>query len=356
MAEFSQSASHGLRIVFMGTGPFAVPSLEAMLSAETRAKGHEVLALVTQPARASRGKPAPPSPMRVVAESRRVPIFDPESINTPESQQLLRDLKPDLFIVADYGQILSNASLDVARLGGINLHGSLLPKYRGAAPINWAIYKGDPTTGVTVIQMSSKVDAGACLAQASLTIDPDENAVELEHRLSKLGAPLVVEIVDRLAVGTVQPLVQDPALATPARRLRKTDGEVDWNRTAHEIKNQVRGLEPWPRTATHWLRAGGEPLRVILSRVDVCGATVRESASGVSGATVGSGAAVEEQHSPGTVVEVSKDEFAIAAGTGSLVIRELQPAGKRAMPAGEFLRGYQVKVGEKFGPVPTNEP
>jgi methionyl-tRNA formyltransferase len=339
MTEPNQSGSHGLRIVFMGTGPFAVPSLEAMLAAETRAKGHEVLALVTQPARAARGnRPAPPSPMRVVAESHGVPILDPESINTPESQQLLRDLKPDLFIVADYGQILSNASLDVARLGGINLHGSLLPKYRGAAPINWAIYKGDPTTGVTVIQMSSKVDAGACLAQASLAIDPEENAVELEHRLSKLGAPLVVEIVDRLAVGAVQPLVQDPALATPARRLRKTDGEVDWTRTAQEIKNQIRGLEPWPRTATHWLRAAGEPLRVILTRVDV-----RDVAS------------LDASNEPGTVVEVAKDEFVIAAGSGSLVVRELQPAGKRAMPAGEFLRGYQVKVGEKFGPAPAGE-
>ncbi|MCE9604269.1 MAG: methionyl-tRNA formyltransferase [Planctomycetia bacterium] len=339
MTISNTTSAAALRIVFMGTGPFAVPSLEAMLSDEVRAKGHEVVALVTQPARTARGNRAPPpSPMRAVAESRGTPILDPESINTDESRTQLRELRPDLFIVADYGQILSNATLDTARLGGINLHGSLLPKYRGAAPINWAIFHGDAETGVTVIQMSSKVDAGACLMQAKLAIDPEENAVELEHRLAALGAPLVVEIVERLAVGAVQPLVQDSALATPARRLRKTDGEVDWSRTALQIKNQIRALEPWPRTATHWLRAGVEPLRVIL-----CRAAIRESTS-----AAGDAAATQ-----GVVTEVSKEEFVIATGEGLLVVQELQPAGKRSMPAGEFLRGYQVKVGEKFGPAPA---
>lgn len=336
MTDAESSSPRALRIVFMGTGPFAVPSFEAMCGTAVRAKGHDVVALVTQPARVGRGnRPAPPSPMRVAAEKLGVTILDPESVNTDEAREQLRALRPDLLIVADYGQILSNESLDVAPLGGINLHGSLLPKYRGAAPINWAIHKGDAETGVTVIQMSSKVDAGACLAQAMLAIDPDENAVELEHRLAALGAPLVVEVVDRLAVGKVAPLVQDATLATGARRLRKTDGEVDWNRTAQEIKNQVRGLEPWPRTSTSWLRAGAEPVRVILSRVDC------EIASGGAAAAAG------------TVVEVGKDQFKISTGLGLLVIRELQPAGKRAMPAGEFLRGYQVKVGEKFGPAPT---
>lgn len=336
MTEATPPNPRALRIVFMGTGPFAVPSFEAMCGAAVRAKGHDVVALITQPARVGRGnRPAPPSPMRVAGEKLGVPIFDPESINTDEAREQLRALKPDLLIVADYGQILSNESLDVAPLGGINLHGSLLPKYRGAAPINWAIHKGDAETGVTVIQMSSKVDAGACLAQAKLVIDPEENAVELEHRLAALGAPLVVEVVDRLAVGKVAPLVQDPAQATGARRLRKTDGEVDWNRTAQEIKNQVRALEPWPRTSTSWLRSGAEPTRVILTRV------------GCEIASEGAAAAA------GTVAEVGKDQFKIATGSGLLVVRELQPAGKRAMPAGEFLRGYQVKVGEKFGPSPT---
>ncbi len=318
-----------LRLVVMGTGPFAVPMLRAAL-----ASSHTVAALVTQPAREGRGnRPAPPNPMRQVAMEHGLPVLDPESINTDEARAVLRELAPDLLLVADYGQILSNASLDTAPLGGVNLHGSLLPKYRGAAPINWAIYNGDTETGVTVIQMSSKVDAGACLAKAATPIDPNENAVELEHRLSELGAPLVMDVVDRLAAGKVEPLPQDQSLATPARRLRKTDGEVDWNRSALQIKNQIRALYAWPRTSTSWMRAVGEPLRLILCKAD----------------TVAGGTAAL----PGTVVSASGDDLAIATGDGILLIREVQPAGKRVMAPGEFLRGYQVKVGEKFGPTPV---
>lgn len=318
-----------LRIIVMGTGPFAVPMFRAALASR-----HPVLALVTQPARAGRGnKPAPPSPMRAVAQEHGLPIIDPESINTDEARAALKAFEPDLFLVADYGQILANETLDVARLGGINLHGSLLPKYRGAAPINWAIYKGDTETGVTVIQMSSKVDAGASLAQARTPIDPEENAVELERRLCELGGPLVMEVVERLAAGAVERLPQDAGLATGARRLRKTDGEVDWNRTAVEIKNQLRALEPWPRTSTAWLRPDGDPMRLIFTKVSV----------------------IDGGHPalPGTVVNVEKDAIVVATGQGLLAIRELQPAGKRAMAAGEFLRGHQVKVGEKFGPAPA---
>lgn len=320
--------SKPLRLVVMGTGPFAVPMLR-----EALASSHVVAALVTQPAREGRGnRPAPPSPMRQVALEHGLPILDPESINTDEARAALREFAPDLLLVADYGQILSNASLDVAPLGGVNLHGSLLPQYRGAAPINWAIFNGDSETGVTVIQMSSKVDAGACLAKAATPIDPNENAVELEHRLSELGAPLVMDVVDRLSAGSVTPLPQDPSLATPARRLRKTDGEVDWTRSALQIKNQIRALYAWPRTATCWLRAAGEPLRLILCKAD---------------AFAGAAAAL-----PGTVVNASGDDLAVSTGDGILQIREVQPAGKRVMAPGEFLRGYQVKVGEKFGPAP----
>ncbi|MGC3967950.1 MAG: methionyl-tRNA formyltransferase [Pirellulales bacterium] len=319
--------SDALRLVVMGTGPFAVPMFRAALASR-----HPVLALVTQPARVGRGnKPAPPSPMRTVALEHNLPVLDPESINTDEARAALQAFAPDLFLVADYGQILANETLDVARLGGVNLHGSLLPKYRGAAPINWAIYRGDGETGVTVIQMSSKVDAGASLAQARTPINPEENAVELERRLCELGAPLVMEVVDRLAAGAVERLPQDPSLATGARRLRKTDGEVDWNRTAAQIKNQLRALEPWPRTSTAWLRPAGDPMRLILTKVDV----------------IDGGHPAE----PGTVVNVEKDAIVVATGEGLIVIRELQPAGKRAMAAGEFLRGQQVKAGEKFGPI-----
>ena len=314
----------------MGTGPFAVPMFRALYGTP-----HEIVALVTQPIRTGRGnKAAPLSPMRLVAQERGTPIFDPESINTDESRTVLRNYRPDLFVVADYGQILADTTLLVARLGGINLHGSLLPKYRGAAPINWAVYNGDAETGVTVIQMSTKVDAGATLTVATTPIDPNENAVELEHRLAELGGPLIADVVGRLAAGDLKPLPQDPAKATPARRLRKTDGEVDWSRTAQQIKNQIRALEPWPRTASSWLRPSGEPLRLILCRADVA------DVEGMIG---------EERSAPGQVVIVGKDQLGVATGGGVLLIREVQPAGKRSMQVGEFLRGQQVKVGEKFG-------
>lgn len=309
----------------MGTGPFAVPFFRALY--ETR---HSIAGLVTQPLRPPVGKkPPPPTPMRDVATAHNTPIYDPPNINTDEARDLLRGYRPDLFVVADYGQILSPETLAVARLGGINLHGSLLPKYRGAAPINWAIHKGETETGVTVIQMSPRVDAGGTLATARTPIDPEETAVELERRLSELGAPLIVDVVNQLAAGTIAPTPQDQAQATGARRLRKTDGEVDWRRTAREIKNQVRALEPWPRTSTNWLRTGGEPLRVILARV-----VVDETPTSVE---------------PGTVAAVGKEEFAVATGGGLLVIRELQPAGKRQLSAGEFLRGYPLRPGERFG-------
>jgi methionyl-tRNA formyltransferase len=267
--------------------------------------------------------------MREAALQHGTPIFDPPSINTDEARDVLRGYGADLFVVADYGQILAPETLATARLGGINLHGSLLPKYRGAAPINWAIYRGETETGVTVIQMSPRVDAGGALAAVRTPIDPDETAVDLERRLAELGAPLIVETIDKLAAGTIAPHPQDKSQATGARRLRKTDGEIDWRRTAREIKNQIRALEPWPRTSTNWLRAGSEALRVI-----VCRADVDESPTTAE---------------PGTVVAVGKDEFSVATGGGILSISELQPAGKREMSALDFLRGHPLKPGDRFG-------
>lgn len=318
--------SRSLTLVVMGTGPFAVPMFRALYGTP-----HRVAALVTQPARATRGKrPPPPNPMRQVAEEHGTTVLDPEKINTPEVQDTLAKLQPDLFVVADYGQILSVETLATARLGGINLHGSLLPKYRGAAPINWAIYNGDTETGVTVIHMTPRVDAGPAIAKASIAIDPDESAVELEHRLADLGAPLICQTIDRLAAENVESLPQDSSLASPARRLRKTDGEVDWSRSAQAIKNQVRALEPWPRTSTNWHRSAGEPLRLILARV-----SVRTDATSAP---------------PGTVVSSTKSDFLVATGEGMLSLDEVQPAGKRVLTAAEFLRGYPVRDGDRLGP------
>jgi len=319
-----------MRVVMMGTGPFAVPSFRALYGSR-----HEVLALVTQPLRPAVGnKPPPPSPMRRVAQEHGTPIFDPPSVNTPEARQMLTELRPDLFVVADYGQILTVETLALAPLGGINLHGSLLPRYRGAAPINWAVFNGDAETGVTVIHMTPRIDAGPAIAKAVTPIGPDENALELEHRLAELGAPLVVETLDRLAVGPVESLVQDASLRSPARRLRKTDGEVEWQRHATAIRNQVRALEPWPRTSTSWLRPEQPPLRLILGQVSVA------AADGTAPA----------ETPPGTVVAADSTGIVVATGGGLLVIERLQPAGKRMMTAGEFLLGYRMAAGELLGP------
>lgn len=308
----------------MGTGPFAVPTFRALYDSP-----HEVVALVTQPARPTHRHGAPPSaPMRELAEQHGTAMFAPESINTPAARSELAALAPEVFVVADYGQILSTETLALARMGGINLHGSLLPKYRGAAPINWAIYHGDAETGVTVIHMTPRVDAGPCLAQARTAIDPDENAVELEARLAQLGAPLVCRTLDLLAAGKTESLPQDPSQASPARRLRKTDGQIDWTRPAAAIKNQVRALEPWPKTFTFWRRADGAALRLILGHT-----AVRDDLPAAP---------------PGSVTRAHGDELVVACGQGALMIREIQPSGKRMFTAGEFLRGYGVREGQVF--------
>jgi methionyl-tRNA formyltransferase len=207
------------------------------------------------------------------------------------------------------------------------LHASLLPKYRGAAPINWAIYRGEIETGVTVIHMTPRVDAGPAIAQARTPIGAEENAIELEGRLAELGAPLVLRSLDALERGAAKPIEQDQALASRAPRLKKELGLVDWQRGAAEIANQVRALMPWPKTYTFWQRPPSVPFRVILERVRV----------------------VDAAGAPGVVLEASGDQLVIATGQGALAIEAIQPSGKRVMSAGEFLRGYPVRAGEKLG-------
>ena len=313
-----------MKLIIMGTGPFAVPTLKRLY-----ASGHAVLALVTRPPRPMHGKTqAETNPMRELAVERGTPVHEPESINTPHARAVLASYQPDLLVVCDYGQILKPETLEIARLGGINLHASLLPKYRGAAPINWAIYHGETETGVTIIHITPRVDAGPAIAQARTPIGPEETAADLEPRLAELGAPLVVQAIDDLAAGAVQAIDQDPIKATRAPRLKKEQGQVDWQRTAAEIKNQVRALVPWPKTFTHWQRPGGEPLRLILEKVRVEPALPAE---------------------PGTVLEAKGDRLVIATGQQALVIDFIQPAGKRVLSAAEFLRGYAVRPGERFG-------
>jgi len=316
-----------MRVVMMGTGPFAAPTFQELLT--TR---HEVAALVTRPLRARRGKAiAPAGPMRDLAHDHGIPIVDPEDVNAPEARARLAEFEPGLLVVCDYGQILAPETLAVATLGGINLHASLLPKYRGAAPINWALYHGETLTGVTVIHMTPRVDAGPCIAQAETAIEPDETAVELEVRLARMGAWLVRRAIDNIEAGRLEALPQDPSQASKAPRLKKSHGQVDFRRPAEAIRNQVRAMQPWPGTFTYWHRPGGEPLRLILGPVDVVELQ---------------GDAAE----PGTAAEVTKDRLVIAAGDGRGVApRSVQPAGKRMLETAEFLRGHRVRPGERFG-------
>lgn len=319
-----------MRIVMMGTGGFAAPTLQALYGSP-----HHVVGLVTQPSREVAGRKAPPpSPMRQLATAHGTPVFDPASVNTDEARRQLCEWSPDLLVVADYGQILSPETLAAARLGGVNLHGSLLPKYRGAAPINWALYHGETETGVTTIHMTPQLDAGPCLAQARTPIDPNEDAIRLEARLAQLGAPLVLDTIAALETGVAVPLEQDNGLASRARRLRKTDGLIDWRRSAQAIHDQIRALQPWPGGYTFWQRPTGDALRLILSP----GTAVLGSVEAPDVASV----------APGQVLRAQGDELVVAAGTGALRLAGAQPAGKRMLSVEEFLRGYPVRPGQFF--------
>ncbi|MDZ4820108.1 MAG: methionyl-tRNA formyltransferase [Planctomycetota bacterium] len=320
-----------LRIVVMGTGPFAVPMFQSVLAATDR---YRVLALITRPDKPPQGRGKPVAiinPMRDLAQQHGLQVFEPLSINSEEAQTILRELDADLFLVCDYGQILSRETLSLARLGGINLHGSLLPKYRGAAPINWAIYHGEKETGVTVIHMTPLLDGGPCLVQSSIPIEPLDTAVEVEQKLSQIGPEAVEQALAMLSghVPRVE-IPQDPALVTKAPRLKKTDGAIDWTRSAQQIVDQIRAFQPWPKSHTFWPIAGKEPLRLIIEGAEVAALTgTNEKASGE--------------------VLLIPSRLLVQAGNGVLELTHIQPAGKRVLTAAEFLRGYPISAGQILG-------
>lgn len=321
------------RLVVMGTGPFAVPMFQSLLQSP-----HQVLALVTRPDKpAHRREKSPANPMREVAEQRGLEVFEPDSINSTEAQTWLRNKAADLFVVCDYGQILSQETLALSRWGGINLHASLLPKYRGAAPINWAIFHGETETGVTVIHMTPQLDAGPAVVQLKTAIGEYETTPELELRLAQLGVGAVLEAIDKIASGNQDGVViQDPKLATKAPRLKKDDGLINWARSAVEIFNQVRALHPWPKTFTFWQHPGVEPMRLILESVR----PLDSSDAIQAGANI---------MPAGTVVMAKGNDFIMQCGVNALRIESLQPAGKRVMAANEFLRGHTIQIGDKLG-------
>jgi methionyl-tRNA formyltransferase len=320
-----------MRLIMLGTGPFAVPTLEALA-----ASPHEVVLVVTRP---PTGRNATASPLQRAGEQLSLPCWSPPTVNSPESQSQLAALHPDLLVVCDYGEILRPETLAVPRLGGINLHGSLLPKYRGAAPVQTAILRGDFETGNSVIHMTPGLDAGPLLGQQRTPIDPDEDAAQLEHRLATMGAILVLEVIAALESNTAEPVTQNNTEATKAPRLKKKQGAIDWSRPALEIKNQVRALRPWPRAYTFLHRPGAEPLRLNIDRVAVAHNSPGEPASAGG--------------PPGAILDTSS-RLLIATADRPLEILEVQPAGKRSMPAKDFLRGYRIQPGEHFGPGPSS--
>ncbi len=319
----------------MGTGLFAEPTLEALLAGR-----HEVAGLVTQPDRVvgqERGSTRQTGRgMKTIALEHHLPVLQFESVNTPEGIAGLQTLRPELLVVAAYGQILSKEVLAVAPRGGINVHASLLPKYRGAAPIAWAIYHGETRTGVTIIRMSVHLDAGDMLAQEAVDIGPEETAGEVEVRLAPLGARLALDVIDRMEAGTLPPgIKQDPAQVTKAPKLTKEHGAIDWTRPAEQVCRQVRAMQPGPTAYTFWHREGQQPLRLIVHR-----AAARPRREDERGLTAGE-----------IVVPGDPARLGVAAGGDSVVeVLELQPAGKRRMAAEEFLRGRRPQAGDRLGP------
>lgn len=325
-----------MRVVMLGTGTFAEPTFEALLQ-----RPGLVVGLFTQPDRdggSERGSTRQTGRgMKAIAQEHNLPVFQPESINTPEGIEMLSSLSPDLAVVAAYGQIFKDDALAAVPMGFINVHASLLPKYRGAAPINWAIYHGETRTGVTIFRITRGVDKGRVLAMESIEIGPDETTGDVEERLAPLGAMMAAGIVDRLAAGESLPgTPQDDSQATKAPKLKKENGDLDWSRTAAQVCCQVRAMHPWPTAYTHWLRDGQQPLRLIVHRAVARAANQGESAA------------------PGEILQGSTDTLAVGAGGGTVVeITELQPAGKKRMPAADFLRGRRPLPGDRLGPIPS---
>lgn len=315
-----------LRIIAMGTGPFAVPSFEAIHEA-----GHVFVSVVTrpQPALKSRGGP-PPSPVADWAESKGLPIERPTSINAPEAIEWLQRQNADLLVVCDYGQILKPDALSAAELGGINLHGSLLPAYRGAAPVQRAVLSGDSETGVTVIHMTPRLDGGPVLTTSRTSILATETAGELEERLSDLGVAATMEAIEMLikwdghsAIGQKQ----NPENVSQAPRLSKAEGEIDWTRTTRLLDCHVRGMQPWPVAHTYFSASPRKPpLRIQI-----------KSAVAVDAEQMGE--LHENDAEPGAIRTL--DGLVVRTGDGWLRIDTLQPAGKKEMTGEAFVNGYQ---------------
>ena len=351
-----------IRIVFMGTGNLALPAFLAL-----RDSPHQLVGLVTQPDRTGRGHHQHVNLLKVAAVERGIVVLQPDSIKTPEAIADLQALHADLFVVAAYGQMLSPAVLAAPPLGTINIHASLLPKYRGATPIHAAILNGDAETGVTIIEIEPKMDAGPMLGRVVTPIESNETTGQLEQRLADLAVPLTLRVIEQIVAGTVSRELQDPAQATRVRKLSKPDGRIDWNQSAPQIARHVRGMQPWPGPFTELHQPDKPPLRLQILSVEDISDESRNCGAGSTGQSGPHTSRLEERPEerpveparhrsdesqgstgPGTVDSVTDRQIIARCGRGEIAIVSLQPDGKRPMSAAEFLRGRRVVVGDRF--------
>jgi methionyl-tRNA formyltransferase len=311
-----------MRILFMGTPEFAIPSLRTLLE-----QGYDLVSVVTAPDKPQgRGQKTAPSPVKEFARLRNLPILEPQQLKAREFVSAVSNLQPDLIVVVAF-RILPPEVFTIPRLGSFNLHASLLPKFRGAAPINWAIIRGEEETGVTTFFLQNKVDTGSILLQARVRIGPDDTAGDLHDRLAGLGAQVVLQTVRAIEVGNVRPVAQDEAFTSLAPKIFREDCEIDWKKPAVHIHNFVRGLSPSPCAWTHH---DGKVLRVYRTeRVE------------------GTGPIME--HEAGLIVDRRAESLIVQTTAGFIALKEVQLEGRRRMGVAEFLRGYPLNVGDRLG-------
>ena len=314
--------SRPLRLVFMGTPDFAVPSLQALIDG-----GDEVVGVISQPDKpAGRRMALHAPPVKQRARARGVPVFQPNSIRTREVIERLRTWQPDLIVVAAYGKILPATVLALPQGGCINVHASLLPKYRGAAPIQWAIARGERQTGVTIMQINDQMDAGDILLQKTVALKSDETGGSLHDTLATLGAHALIEAIAALKAGKLTAVPQNERAATYAPRLRKEDGEIDWSQPAVRIERHVRAFHPWPSAYT-WL--AGKRLKILAACVQ--------------------NGARRDSVAPGTVIDFQDDFLRVATGDGNLNVGSVQLEGKKALPIAAFVKGHRLAPGDRLG-------
>lgn len=309
-----------MNIIFMGTPDFAVPALRELINSN-----HKVIAVVTRPDRPKgRGREILPSPVKVMAEANKIEVLQPEKVREPDFIKKLKGYNPECIVVVAFGQILPKAILALPKYGCINLHASLLPKYRGAAPINWALIRGETKSGVTSMLMDEGMDTGNILVQREVEIGMDDSAGALHDKLSRMGSGVILETLDGIEKGIIKRIKQDESSATYAPKLKKEDCLINWNAGVREIVNRIRGLTPFPGAYTFY---NGRRLKITRA-----GSLLKEV-----------------QGKNGEIFEVNRNGIKVICGDGLVIMKELQPEGKRGMKADEFISGHNIKAGEILG-------